>query len=139
MNIVKLGCRCGTLWFFNLLSAKKLISASNLINLTHFPKWLRKSAKSLLYKTKKLRNSEPVEVSARARPSTSRCWPPTANGPRQHSASQTYSGAVSLMRLRWAGSTWCDLSGKVFLSFVSRSARLFSALLSTSFVVLQMS
>ena len=27
-------------------------------DLTHFPKWLRKSAKSLLYKTKKLRNSE---------------------------------------------------------------------------------
>ena len=25
MNIVELGCRCGTLWFFNLRSAKKLI------------------------------------------------------------------------------------------------------------------
>ena len=39
---------------------KNSFSASNLINLTHFPKWLRKSAKSLLYKMKKLRNSESV-------------------------------------------------------------------------------
>ena len=37
---------------------KNSFPASNLINLTHFPKWLRESAKSLLYKTKKLRNSE---------------------------------------------------------------------------------
>ena len=37
---------------------KNSFSASNLINLTHFPKWLRKSAKSLLYKAKKLGNSE---------------------------------------------------------------------------------
>ena len=39
-------------------------SASNLINLTHLQKWLRKSAKSLLYKLKKLRNSELGGVSA---------------------------------------------------------------------------
>ena len=32
---------------------KNTFSASNLINLTHIPKWLRKSAKSLLYKLKK--------------------------------------------------------------------------------------
>ena len=52
------------MWFFNLPSAKKKpFLASNVINLTLFSKWLRKSAKSLLYKTKKLRNSEPAEVS----------------------------------------------------------------------------
>ena len=45
-----------------------------------------------------------------ARPSSSRCWPPTENGPRQHLTSQTYSGALSFMRSRWADSTRCDFS-----------------------------
>ena len=50
------------MWYFVVFQPSKCkknsFSDSNLINLTHFPKWLRKSAKSLLYKTKKLRNSE---------------------------------------------------------------------------------
>ena len=61
---------CG---FFNILSAETLIFSlkfDHLINLTHFPKWLRESAKSLLYKLKnseilsKLRISEPGGGSA---------------------------------------------------------------------------
>ena len=71
MNIAELGCRWGTLWFFNLPSAKNSFSASNLISLTHFPKWLRKSAKSLLYKTEKLRNSESTGGSA---PFSAKLW-----------------------------------------------------------------
>ena len=51
------------MWYFVIFQPskckKKSFSASNLINLTYFPKWLRKSAKILLYKLKKLRNSEP--------------------------------------------------------------------------------
>ena len=46
---------CG---FLTFQVQKNSFSASNLNNLTHFPKLLRKSAKSLQYKTKKLRNSE---------------------------------------------------------------------------------
>ena len=56
MNIVELGCRCGFSAF--QVPKKNLFLASNLINLTLFSKWLRKSVKSLLYETKKLRNSE---------------------------------------------------------------------------------
>ena len=53
MNIVELGCRCGTLWFFNLPSAKKLIFSLK------FDQYVpNDSAKSLLYKTRILRNSE---------------------------------------------------------------------------------
>ena len=67
MNIVELGCRCGTLWFFNLPSAKKLIFS---LKFDQFDPFSQMTQKVCYIKRKnseilsKLRNSEPVEVSA---------------------------------------------------------------------------
>ena len=64
--------RCSILCFSTFQVQKYSYSASHLINLTYFSKWLKKSAKSLLYKLKKsseilrkLRNSEPGGASGK--------------------------------------------------------------------------
>ena len=71
MNIVELGCRCGTLWFFNLPSAKKTHFQPQIWSIWPiFPKDSESLPKFCYIKRKnseilsKLRNSEPVEVSA---------------------------------------------------------------------------
>ena len=71
MNIVELGCRCGTLWFFNLPRAKNFIFSLKFdLIWPIFPNDSESLPKVCYIKRKnseilsKLRNSEPVEVSA---------------------------------------------------------------------------
>ena len=70
MNIVKLGCRCGTFWFFNLPSAKNfIVSLKFHLIWPIFPNDSESLPKVCYIKRKnseflsKLRNSEPAEVS----------------------------------------------------------------------------
>ena len=70
MNIVKLGCRCGTLWFFNLPSAETLIFSLKFDQLDPFSQMTQKVyQKSAILTEKnseilsKLRISEPAGVS----------------------------------------------------------------------------
>ena len=55
MNIVKLGRRCGILWFFNLPSAETLILSLKFDQFDPFSQLTQKVCQSLLYK---LKNSE---------------------------------------------------------------------------------
>ena len=64
MNIVELGCRCGTLWFFNLPSAKKLIFSLKFDQFDPFYQMTQKVCQKSALKNEKtlilvkLRNSE---------------------------------------------------------------------------------
>ena len=58
MKIVKLGCRCGTLWFFNRPSAEILISSLKFDQFDPFSQMTQKVCQKSAIKTKKHRNSE---------------------------------------------------------------------------------
>ena len=70
MNIVKLGCRCGTLWFFNLPSAETLIFSLKFDQLDPFSQMTQKVCQKSAILTEKnseilskLKISEPAGVS----------------------------------------------------------------------------
>ena len=63
MNIVKLGCRRGTLWFFNLPSAETLIFSLKFDQLDPFSQMTQKVCQNSAILTEKTQKFEPAGVS----------------------------------------------------------------------------